>query len=68
MRRIVALAVVGLVVSGCARQGAPASAPPVPAVGKPAPAFKLPSANGNVIALEDLRGSPILLYFSMGPG
>jgi len=31
--------------------------------GKAAPAFTLPDANGNKIALKDFRGEHVILYF-----
>jgi thioredoxin-dependent peroxiredoxin len=31
--------------------------------GKPAPAFTLPSDNGQDVALESFRGKPVVLYF-----
>ena len=31
--------------------------------GKAAPAFTLPDANGNKVALEDFRGEHVILYF-----
>lgn len=37
-------------------------------VGEPAPNFSLPEAGGSDVSLSDYRGSPVLLYFSMGPG
>jgi cytochrome oxidase Cu insertion factor (SCO1/SenC/PrrC family) len=37
-------------------------------VGEAAPAFSLPEAGGGEVSLADYRGSPVLLYFSMGPG
>ena len=36
-------------------------------VGTVAPDFTLPAVGGEV-SLSDYRGSPVLLYFSMGPG
>lgn len=36
---------------------------PVPVAGKPAPAFNLPSSTGKKIALKDLKGKPVVLYF-----
>jgi peroxiredoxin Q/BCP len=35
----------------------------VPPVGQPAPAFTLPSQDGSKIALNDLRGKWVVLYF-----
>lgn len=37
-------------------------------VGKPAPAFTLPDADGNKVALTSLRGKPVLLYFYPADG
>jgi cytochrome oxidase Cu insertion factor (SCO1/SenC/PrrC family) len=37
-------------------------------VGATAPDFSLPAASGGEISLSDYRDSPVLLYFSMGPG
>lgn len=37
-------------------------------VGAKAPDFSLPAARGGEVSLSDYRGSPVLLYFSMGPG
>lgn len=36
--------------------------------GQPAPAFALPDAAGGSVSLDDFRGKPVLLYFSMGYG
>jgi cytochrome oxidase Cu insertion factor (SCO1/SenC/PrrC family) len=41
---------------------------PVVQRGQVAPPFTLPQAVGKPIALSDLHGKPVLLYFSMGPG
>jgi peroxiredoxin len=38
----------------------------VPAVGTPAPLFRLPSATGAEVALEDYRGRAVVLWFSKG--
>jgi thioredoxin-dependent peroxiredoxin len=32
-------------------------------VGQPAPTFTLPDQDGNELALEDLRGKPVVVYF-----
>jgi hypothetical protein len=37
-------------------------------VGATAPDFTLPAASGGEVSLSDYRGSPVPLYFSMGPG
>jgi cytochrome oxidase Cu insertion factor (SCO1/SenC/PrrC family) len=64
-RLLVALLAAGALSAAC-------SAPPSDSkglrTGQPAPAFSLPSADGGSIALGDLRGRPVLVYFSMGPG
>lgn len=40
-----------------------------PRLGERAPAFSLPSAEGGEVSLQEFQGrSPVLLYFSMGPG
>lgn len=36
---------------------------PIPVVGKPAPPFSLPSSTGKKIALKDLKGKLVVLYF-----
>jgi cytochrome oxidase Cu insertion factor (SCO1/SenC/PrrC family) len=65
-------AIVGLLAGGCtaAPQNAQPSGSSVPVVqpGQMAPEFTLPQANGDPVTLSDLRGNPVLLYFSMGPG
>jgi peroxiredoxin len=39
----------------------------VPAVGTPAPPFRLPSASGAEVALDDYRGrQKVVLWFSKG--
>jgi peroxiredoxin Q/BCP len=40
-----------------------ADAPTYPAVGTKAPAFSLPSSTGQTVALKDLTGKPVVLYF-----
>ena len=40
-----------------------ADAPPVPAVGAPAPAFTLTSDEGKPVGLDDFRGKWLVLYF-----
>lgn len=41
----------------------------VPQIGGQAPPFVLPSAAGGEVSLQGFQGrSPVLLYFSMGPG
>ena len=37
--------------------------PATPAVGDPAPDFKLPDGDGNTVSLHDLRGQHVVLYF-----
>lgn len=46
------------------------SSPSEPAddLGRRAPGFTLPSANGGSVAMSDFAGKPVLLYFSLGPG
>lgn len=38
----------------------------VPEIGSPAPAFRLPSAAGFDVRLEDYRGRRVVLWFSKG--
>lgn len=35
-------------------------------VGRPAPSFRLPSAQGSEVALEDYRGGNVILFFAKG--
>ena len=37
--------------------------PALPAIGKPAPAFSLPSTEGDTLALKALKGKKVVLYF-----
>lgn len=66
--RIVALAAATLLMfflSACGGSGGEESL----AVGDRAPAFSLPSADGETVSLSEFRGKQaVLLYFSMGPG
>lgn len=56
-----------LLLSGCSpgfeRAGSERSAPAAPQVGKLAPDFQLPSLDGQVVALSNLRGKPVLINF-----
>ena len=38
----------------------------LPEIGTPAPAFRLPTAAGTPVALEDYRGTRLVLWFSKG--
>ena len=39
----------------------------LPAIGTPAPSFRLPAASGAEVALDDYRGrSKVVLWFSKG--
>jgi hypothetical protein len=38
----------------------------LPEIGTPAPLFRLPTAQGREIALEDFRGKSVVLWFSKG--
>jgi cytochrome oxidase Cu insertion factor (SCO1/SenC/PrrC family) len=62
------LAVFYLLLAGCTREPPREQGSAEARVGRPAPDFTLPSANGGKIALSDFAGKPVLLYFSMGPG
>lgn len=62
---LVALLGLLLLTIGCSREEGPLSVKK----GEVAPDFRLPSAQGREVALEDFRGKrAVLLYFSMGPG
>ena len=37
--------------------------PPAPAVGHPAPDFSLPTVDGGMVTLSELRGTPVVLNF-----
>ena len=63
------LVLVPLVLGACQQGGSGGERPtdaPIK-VGATAPDFTLPAVGGE-ISLSDYRGSPVLLYFSMGPG
>ena len=45
---------------------APAAAQSQPLVGEPAPAFDLPSLDGERLTLADLRGKLVVLHFGAG--
>jgi cytochrome oxidase Cu insertion factor (SCO1/SenC/PrrC family) len=69
---LVSVVALGVLFSACSSSGrsnsggAPGQAPKV---GQPAPDFTLPSATGPALSLAKFRGeTPVLLYFSMGPG
>jgi cytochrome oxidase Cu insertion factor (SCO1/SenC/PrrC family) len=67
--RAVAALVMLVVLLACTKQGSPPPATSGLHVGDEAPAFTLPSANGDSVSLADFHGhQPVLLYFSMGPG
>jgi peroxiredoxin len=38
----------------------------LPAIRTPAPPFRLPTAQGHEVALEDHRGRSVVLWFSKG--
>jgi thiol-disulfide isomerase/thioredoxin len=60
------LCLVGLVAlfwGRVAPAGDAATLPPAPALGHPAPEFTLPDLDGEMLALSDLRGQPIVLNF-----
>jgi hypothetical protein len=38
----------------------------LPEIGTPAPPFRLPTAQGREVALEDYRGRSVVLWFSKG--
>lgn len=44
------------------------SSPAAVNVGETAPAFSLPSVDGQIVALDDFTGEPVLLYFHMAMG
>lgn len=62
----------GVLLQACAAtaQPSPTATEPDPdlSIGEPAPAFTLPSATGEAVALADLAGQYFLLYFSMTDG
>jgi hypothetical protein len=68
------LGVVALLPASCGGEGADGvrivgGSDRVLAEGDPAPPFRLLSASGAGVSLDDFRGKqPVLLYFSMGPG
>jgi cytochrome oxidase Cu insertion factor (SCO1/SenC/PrrC family) len=65
------LHLVGLaLLAACSSPSQPAGegAPVTVGEGDKAPGFQLPASDGTSISLEQFRGRPVLLYFSMGPG
>src|SRR5579864_6578923 len=58
-----ALVVVALIAAAAIAVFALNRPQPVPEVGSPAPDFRLPSQDGSPIALSDLRGKWVVLYF-----
>jgi len=72
LREAITGSVLTLSVFGVGCQGAdPVGSRPTsaPRIGDQAPAFTLPSAEGGSVSLQEFQGrSPVLLYFSMGPG
>jgi cytochrome oxidase Cu insertion factor (SCO1/SenC/PrrC family) len=67
-RGVVFLLLVPLVIGACGDAKREGRAIPTLEPGDLAPAFALPTAEGERLALEDLKGRPALFYFSMGPG
>jgi cytochrome oxidase Cu insertion factor (SCO1/SenC/PrrC family) len=66
LKRYLALLVALVLVSSC---GGGSEGGSSLAEGDRAPAFTLPSAAGDKVALSDFAGEkPVLMYFSMGPG
>jgi hypothetical protein len=65
MRRASALLAVAVAAAGssCSRRVAPAEQP---WVGDPAPAFELPSLDGQLVSLAGLRGKTVVLHFGAG--
>lgn len=68
--RAVAVIVASVVLlAACTKQASPSPTISGLHVGDDAPAFTLPSANGDSVSLADFQGhQSLLLYFSMGPG
>ncbi len=66
---LLAVLMLAVVLVGCEQGGSAddGDAGPIE-VGEAAPNFSLPAAGGGEVSLADYRGSPVLLYFSMGPG
>lgn len=60
------LALLGLAALGWGRvspDGVSTALPPAPAIGHPAPDFALPTLAGDELALDALRGQPVVLNF-----
>jgi cytochrome oxidase Cu insertion factor (SCO1/SenC/PrrC family) len=64
------LAAMASVLAGCqGEEGSGGAGVDHVTVGDRAPAFDLPSVDGERVSLDDYTGrKPVLLYFSMGPG
>jgi len=63
---VLALAAAVLVLPACGGSQSPSE--PTGGLGRRAPGFSLPSADGGRVGMSDFAGKPVLLYFSMGPG
>ena len=69
VRAVVAIFASVVLLAACTKQASPSPTTSGIRVGGEAPAFTLPSANGDSVSLADFQGHrPVLLYFSMGPG
>lgn len=67
--RVAAVVFGSAVAVACSGPSSESPSQAVPQVGDQAPLFSLPSAEGPAVSLAEFRGeSPVLLYFSMGPG
>lgn len=69
IRAVAAIFALVFLLAACTKLAPPSSTTSEVTVGDEAPAFTLPSANGDSVSLADFQGhKPVLLYFSMGPG
>ncbi len=69
LARVVSLVLPVAMMAACSTPTQPSAIQEPPALGDTAPDFSLSSTDGGSLALTEFRGeSPVLLYFSMGPG